>query len=256
MNVVKRGGAVHVEFVQHSLNDCGRQDYGDGVDIERRAAVFAALGDPARLAIVDELRGSDRSPGDLARRLSIRPSLLAFHLDQLERVGIVTRHRSAADRRRRYVRIEPAAFDDLISGGALRVGFDPPDSIVFVCTRNSARSQLAAALWRHHHHRPATSAGTEPADTVHPGAIAAAHRAGIDLTPAAPRLLTIDDRTHDLITVCDHAHERLDLDAPHWSIPDPVDDGTPASFDRSLRLIRDRILAFRQPPTDPLRRLP
>lgn len=223
------------------------------MEIERRAAVFAALGDPVRLAIVDELSASDRSPGELARRLSIPPPLLAFHLDQLERAGIVSRHRSCADRRRKYVRIDPTAFDDIAPTAEPTTA---APSIVFVCTRNSARSQLAAALWRAHHDRPASSAGIEPADVVHPGAIAAAERAGLDLTPASPRLLTADDLAHEIITVCDHAHEHLDFDAAHWSIPDPVDDGTPAAFDRSLQLIRDRILAFRQPSTHPIRRLP
>ncbi|MEK8110491.1 hypothetical protein NKG94_51535 [Micromonospora sp. M12] len=39
---------------------------------------------------------------------------------------------------------------------------------MFVCTRNSARSQLAAALWSDRAHTPAASAGTKPADRVHP----------------------------------------------------------------------------------------
>ena len=58
-----------------------------------------------------------------------------------------------------------------------------------MCTHNSARSQLAAALWTQLTNQPADSAGTHPAARVHPGAVAAARRAGLDLTDARPKLL-------------------------------------------------------------------
>jgi protein-tyrosine-phosphatase len=96
--------------------------------------------------------------------------------------------------------------------------------VLFVCSANSARSQLAAALWRARTGGDADSAGTEPADAVHPGAVAAALRAGLDLSGAQPRLLATDESADVVITVCDRAHEEL---APgpdwwHWSTPDPV----------------------------------
>ena len=59
----------------------------------------------------------------------------------------------------------------------------PP--ILFVCTHNSARSQLAAALWTATTGREALSAGTQPATRVHPGAVAAAARAGLVLDVAS-----------------------------------------------------------------------
>jgi len=55
--------------------------------IERRAAVYAALGDPARLAVVDALLLGDRSPGELGEALSMPSNLLAHHLRLLEQVG-------------------------------------------------------------------------------------------------------------------------------------------------------------------------
>ena len=61
------------------------------------------------------------------------------------------------------------ALHGLVPGRAV-----PPARALFVCTRNSARSQLAAALWRSLAGAPAESAGTHPADRVHPGAITAA----------------------------------------------------------------------------------
>ena len=47
----------------------------------------------------------------------------------------------------------------------------PTGSALFVCTHNSARSQLAATLWRRRTGAPATSAGTHPAREIHPGAV-------------------------------------------------------------------------------------
>jgi protein-tyrosine-phosphatase len=46
--------------------------------------------------------------------------------------------------------------------------------VLFVCTHNAARSQLAAALWRRRTDRDALGAGTDPADRVHPYAVAVA----------------------------------------------------------------------------------
>ena len=76
-----------------------------------RAAVHAALGEPVRLAIVEDLATSDRSPKELAVRLSLPTNLLAHHLDVLEGAGLIERFVSAGDRRRRYVRLvrEPLA---------------------------------------------------------------------------------------------------------------------------------------------------
>ena len=97
--------------------------------------------------------------------------------------------------------------------------------MLFVCTANSARSQLAAGLWTATTGAPAVSAGTHPAERVHPGAVAAARRAGLDLGDATPTSLHELRRRPPLtITVCDRAHEELDPEPDwlHWSIPDPV----------------------------------
>ena len=117
-------------------------------------------------------------------------------------------------------------------------------SVLFVCTANSARSQLAAALWTAITGSPAASAGTHPADRVHPGAIDAGHRAGIDLSDARPMSLSTATPSHDLsITVCDRAHEELEPSAGwlHWSIPDPVPTGTSKAFNATVTELRHRI---------------
>jgi protein-tyrosine-phosphatase/DNA-binding transcriptional ArsR family regulator len=207
--------------------------------LELRAARHAALGDPARLAIVDELSVSDRAPVELRRRLDMESNLLAHHLDVLEKVGLIERSRSSGDGRRRYVHLLPAALDGLTPGRAI-----PPGTALFVCNANSARSQLAAALWHRATGAPARSAGTHPAERVHPGAVAAARRAGLDLQGAVPRdLADITDLPPLVVTVCDRAHEELDPDDTwlHWSIPDPVPAGNKATFDAALAELGERI---------------
>lgn len=209
-------------------------------DPTRRAEIHAALGDPARVAVVDALQSSDRSPKELSDLLDVAPSLLAFHLDALEHAGLIERVVSSGDRRRRYVRLRPDQLGLVTRSVAQLTG-----PMLFVCTHNSARSQLAAAAWRTDRGGEASSAGTDPASTVHPGAIAAAARAGLDLTDARPRRLDDVPADATLVTVCDLAHEQLShRPSWHWSIPDPAADGTDAAFDRALDLIRTRISAL------------
>lgn len=213
-------------------------------ELADRAARHGALSDPLRLAIVDELGRSDRSPGELRALLDVPSNLLAHHLDALERVGLVVRTTSSGDARRRYVRLVPAALP--------AASVQPPpsdhgaraDDVLFVCTHNSARSQLAAALWRSRTGAAASSAGTHPADRIHPGAVAAADRAGLALEGATPRQLQPDEHTPPLVvTVCDQAHEELrpPSDWLHWSVPDPVRVGTDAAFDATVAELRQRI---------------
>jgi len=208
-----------------------------------RAAVHAALADPHRVEIVDELALSDRSPSELGVSLGIESNLLAHHLDVLEEAGVVERTSSSGDRRRRYVRLLSAALEAAVSPVRTYVA----RSVLFVCLANSARSQLAEATWNSRHQVPATSAGTEPADHVRAEAIEAGLRLGLDIRSAVPR--SIDDLTEPpdlIVTVCDVAHESLhgrfaDVPTLHWSIPDPVGSGTSRAFDAALRQISDRV---------------
>lgn len=204
-----------------------------------RAGRLAALGDPARLAIVDELSVSDRMPSELQASLALPSNLLAHHLDVLERVGLIVRTRSSGDRRRRYVQLQREALRNLVPSASR-----PVAPALFVCTQNSARSQLAAALWCTLTGAGADSAGTAPAERVHPKAIAAARRAGLDLGGATPKHLdALDDWPELVITVCDQAHEELGMAAGwvHWSIPDPVPDGRAAAFNATVSELRRRI---------------
>lgn len=215
-------------------------------ELRERAAVHAALGDPARLAIVEALRFSDRSPGDLMSWLEMDSNLLAYHLDILEEADLVQRLSSSGDRRRKYIRLVSRRLDELIAASPIHV-----TAVLFVCTHNSARSQLAAALWNTVSTVRAESAGTEPAARVHPLAIEAGARHGLDLTGQAPRTLAEVSITPDLlITVCDRANEGLRsvVNAPrlHWSIPDPAEEGTDEAFEQAFDLINARINTLSQ----------
>ncbi|MAT06881.1 MAG: ArsR family transcriptional regulator [Acidimicrobiaceae bacterium] len=208
------------------------------LELERRAAIHAALGEPVRLAIVDDLAVSDRSPKELSERFAIPTNLLAHHLDILDSAGVIERFVSAGDKRRRYVRLVSKPL------GALGVGAGrPAGPVVFVCSHNSARSQLAAALWHARTGEAARSAGTHPADAVHPGAVAAAQRIGLDLVDARPSLLGPIDEGELVVTVCDRAHEELvpGDDWWHWSLPDPIEDGSDDAFDTVVTGLEHRI---------------
>ena len=210
---------------------------------EGRARVHAALGDVTRLRIVDLVQHDDVSPQDLARRLRVAPNLLAHHLRILEGAGIVRRVVSEGDRRRSYVQLVGDAFDTLLGRGQTIAA----PRVLFVCTRNSARSVLAAALWMRASEVPVASAGTDPAPNVHPTAIRSAVRHGLipsadPLFPSAalgrPKHVRDVAQPGDfVVSTCDEARETLVRGAPpslHWSVADPVRADTDAAFDKTV----------------------
>jgi ArsR family transcriptional regulator, arsenate/arsenite/antimonite-responsive transcriptional repressor / arsenate reductase (thioredoxin) len=207
--------------------------------LERRAAVHRALGDPHRLLIVDALRLSDRSPSELAARTGLGSNLVAFHLGVLEAAEIIERGPSEGDARRRYVHLHRDVITALTPHPSLRA-----DDVVFVCTANSARSQLAAALWERRTGLRARSAGSTPAAAVHPLAVATASAHGLDLSTAVPRGYDDLGAPPDLlVSVCDRAREgRLPFDVPalHWSVPDPVS-GDRRAFEEAFGELAARI---------------
>jgi ArsR family transcriptional regulator, arsenate/arsenite/antimonite-responsive transcriptional repressor / arsenate reductase (thioredoxin) len=210
----------------------------DGPSIRRRARIHAALGEPARLAIVDTLTVGDASPGEIARSLDLPTNLVAHHLKVLQDAGLVGRTRSEGDRRRTYLRLEPEALAVLAPPPLTDVA-----RVVFVCTHNSARSQLAAALWAQRGCTPTASAGTQPAPRVHPRAITVARRHGLTLNPTGTA--HVADIVHDddlVIAVCDNAHEDLTVGIRprlHWSVPAPAD--SDAAFEAAFTDLAGRI---------------
>jgi protein-tyrosine-phosphatase len=201
--------------------------------------MHAALGEPGRLAIVDALFLTDVSPSELGRALGMPSNLLAHHLGVLEDAGVIVRGRSEADRRRTYVQLSPDALGF--------VATPPPQKVrrvVFVCTQNSARSQLAAALWASRAVLPVASAGTRPAPRVHPRAVSAARRHGLELRRARTAHVRDVVRPGDfVVAVCDHAYEELaDSGAQlHWSIADPARSRTDDAFERAFDALDERV---------------
>ena len=210
-----------------------------GSPLEQRARLYAVLADSARLAVTDVLRTGDVSPSELGRLLGLRSNLVAYHLRVLEEADVITRVRSEADHRRVYIRLRPEALAALTPTPLLHT-----PRVVFVCTHNMARSQLAAALWEHHSPVPATSAGTHPGPGVHEGALATARDHGLRLRSRTTAHVNEVLRHDDLVVaVCDSAHEELPPTRGrlHWSIPDPVRTATRTAFEDAFTQISDRV---------------
>jgi ArsR family transcriptional regulator, arsenate/arsenite/antimonite-responsive transcriptional repressor / arsenate reductase (thioredoxin) len=161
-------------------------------------------------------------------------------LEVLEHAGVISRSVSAGDGRRKYLRL----VRHRVTGFGI-VGRSPRGEMLFVCSQNSARSQLAAAMWTERTGRPAASAGTRPAQRVHRGAQLAARRAGLSLADARPSLLGEVPSKAQVVTVCDVVHEELNAAADwwHWSTPDPVAGRDTAAFDAVVAELDDRIAA-------------
>lgn len=140
---------------------------------------------------------------------------------------------------------------------ASEVASESPIRVIFVCTGNSARSQMAEALLRHDGEGrfEVVSAGVDPRG-VHPLAIAALADVGIDISSATskPVGMFLGQRFDYVITLCDRARATCPVfpggsETLHWGLDDPAEvDGTEAerraAFDRVLREIGVRLHAF------------
>lgn len=206
--------------------------------LEQRATRHAALADVARLAVVEELALGDRSPSELQKIADLPSNLMAHHLRVLEDAGLVTRRRSEGDRRRTYLTLLDSSMIEVPSADKIQVS-----RIVFVCSANSARSQLAAALWSRTSDVPVVSAGTHPAEKIADGAIAVAERRALQLVGSAPQQFSDIASTKDfVVAVCDNAYEELgESVALHWSVPDPLARGDEAAFDLAYAELDRRV---------------
>jgi protein-tyrosine-phosphatase/N-acetylglutamate synthase-like GNAT family acetyltransferase len=144
-----------------------------------------------------------------------------------------------------------------------------PMRVLFLCTGNSARSQIAEAILNHAGGGRflAASAGTKPAERVNPFAIEILARYGLRWGGRAPRGLQGIDQEHwdFVITVCDRAREACPIFPgqpviAHWGMADPAgvdgtDDEKRRAFDDALLLIRRRIDLLLSLPIQKLERL-
>jgi len=146
--------------------DSGDASSGAEQRLIARARMHAALGEPLRLTIADRLTLGDASPGELSAATGLATNLLAHHLRVMEDAGLIRRARSEGDRRRSYVQLrwEDDAVAALVNANTTSGLLNGPvPRVVFVCTHNSARSQLAAQAWAVVSDIPVASAGTHPA---------------------------------------------------------------------------------------------
>lgn len=210
------------------------------MDLAERANAHAALGDTRRLDIADHLALGDHTVAELAALTGMRGNLLAHHLDVLETAGLIERHTSEGDHRRRYVSLRrdrpPSGLHSLELAN---------EDLLFVCTHNSARSQFAAAWWQEKTGHLAESAGSYPSLEVHPKAVSVAAEFGIDISRAKPT--GYDQITTNpalVVSVCDRAREGgipAGTQHLHWSVPDPVTVGTMTAFRTAFSEIADRV---------------
>lgn len=121
--------------------------------------------------------------------------------------------------------------------------------VLFLCTGNSARSQMAEGLLRAlaGDRFEVFSAGTEPS-FVRPQAIAVMNELGIDISNHRSKSLSefLNDKFDYVITVCDHASQRCPVfpgrvKRIHWSIDDPVISGSEEAQFAAFRQARDEL---------------
>ena len=107
----------------------------------------------------------------------------------------------------------------------------PPVRVLFLCTGNSARSQMAEALLCHlsQGQVEAYSAGSQPASEIHPYAVRAIARLGADMSRHVPKHYEqFQGQSFDrVIVLCDREHEPCpsfpgEEATVYWNIPDPV----------------------------------
>ena len=205
------------------------------------ASRHAALGDEVRLSIVKFASESDRTVNEIREYLEIVSPLLAHHLDVLESVGLISRSKSAVDARKRFVSVR---HENLPQFESPKI----PKRVVFVCTENIARSQLASAIWHGLIGENASCGGTKPGETIHALTIESAEQNGFKIKSRKPRQVSTRDlEKSTVITVCDSAYAELgasNVDA-HWSILDPVQVGTKSAFNKTIKQLEQRIQLYK-----------
>jgi protein-tyrosine-phosphatase/DNA-binding transcriptional ArsR family regulator len=234
------------------------------------------LADPLRWDLLTALAASDRRVGELRDLLAKPQSLVSYHLRELRDAGLVTARRSSADGRDTYYRVDLARCGDLLcaAGAAIDPGLrlapqpanaGPPAEpgprsgrrprVLFLCTGNSARSQMAEALLEHRsgHRLSARSAGSHP-KALHPMAVQVMAERGIDIAGRRAKHLSRFTRTRfdRVVTLCDRVREICPEfpgapAAAHWSMPDPAaeashgGDAGHAAFTRTADELEGRI---------------
>ncbi len=201
-----------------------------------------------RWQILVALAQSDQRVFELVHRVGQPMNLVSYHLTRLKLQGLVAERRSNADSRDVYysVNLERLRALYAASGEALHPALvsavaqpqhqtvankSRPVRVLFLCTHNSARSQMAEGIMRHLSGRSVEvfSAGNEPS-TIHPCAVKVLAEMHIDISRQRSKHLNefLGQHFDYIITVCDRVRESCpvfpgDPEHIHWSFPDPVE---------------------------------
>ncbi len=226
-------------------------------------------GHPLRWQLLGELAHSDRQVRELTKVLREPQSLVSYHLARLRAGHLVSMRRSSADGRDAYYRVDLARCRELLAaaGGALHPGLAlaPPVGngyaahgrrirVLFLCTGNSTRSQIAEALLRQLAGDTVDvySAGSRP-KSVHPNAVRVMRGRSIDINSNRSKPLSkFAGRRFDyVVTLCDRVREVCPEfpggpERIHWSIADPAQEGDTdeesyPAFRRTAADIEDRV---------------
>ena len=201
-------------------------------------------GHPLRWRLLSELARSDRVVHELTALVGVPQNLVSYHLGKLRDGRLVHARRSSADRRDTYYGLDLARVGNLLSatGGALHPGLRltrasrddtamAAVSVLFLCTGNSARSQMAEALARARSGGAieAYSAGSPP-KPLHPLALRVRRdEPGLALAGHVSKHLDgfAGQRFDWVISLCDRVREGCPQmpghpETIHWSIPNPA----------------------------------
>lgn len=207
-------------------------------------AFLQLAGHPLRWRLLSELARSDRMVHELTGLVGEPQNLVSYHLAKLRAGRLVSARRSAADRRDTYYGLDLARVGRELSaaGGALHPGLrlGPPAGgegltgpvrVLFLCTGNSARSQMAEALARSMSGGAvvAFSAGSHP-KPLHPNAARVMRETyGLDLTGQASKSIErfAGQDFDGVISLCDRVREACPEfpghpELAHWSLPNPA----------------------------------
>ncbi len=224
--------------------------------------LFELLSHRLRWAIVQQLSLGDVRVNEIVARLGEPMNVVSYHLKKMRDHGLITGRRSESDARDVYYALDLARLESLHAEATAalhpRLGAEPlpplvgTPRILFVCSYNSARSQMAEAWLRHMggSHFEVTSAGIHPGQ-LHPEAIRAMRDYGIDIASQQPK--AIEQFAHEpfdlVVTVCDVAREQTPKFENvkrfvHWGVPNPskaAQPDHPAAYSRTASLIRARV---------------
>jgi len=231
-------------------------------------AFLRLAGNRLRWQILQELARSDRRVRELSDALGRPQNVVSYHLARLRAEALVSARRSSADGRDTYQCLDLGRCRHLLdeAGAALHPGLAGGDpvaarpragtTVLFLCTGNSARSQMAEAFVNASDTGVrASSAGSHP-KALHPNAVRVMGELGVDI--AGHRSKHLDEfagqRFDHVVTLCDRVRE-VCPEFPehpclaHWSIPDPSLEGatdreTYPAFERSARELSDRVRFF------------